>query len=301
MATYESTEAYIDFSRLPLPQLIEEIDYEAIRTRYWDDVIGKNPKLSNARPLEQSPANMILGAQAYGEMLLRSRINAAARSVLAPFAKGSDLDAVAARMGIHRLTLVPASADVPAVMETDDQFLRRYILSFDRPSAGSADRYLFEAYTACPDMHDVTVVGRSIHGRRGDVDVVVSGVNGADPTPEHIARISAAVNASHVKPEATNVTVLKAVRFEYAVHLGIYIPRGPDATLIRSEAESRIWAAANDRKFIGSEVPLTLIDGSAYGPSVVRVERFAPEHDLEGDPYAIPICTSVTVDVEVMV
>ncbi|MDR1874369.1 MAG: baseplate J/gp47 family protein [Synergistaceae bacterium] len=85
----------IDLSKLPAPQLIEELDYGVI-------VAAMRTKLRELLPewtgyeLESDPANKVLEVAAYREMLLRQRINEAARGVMIAFATGSDLDHLAA-------------------------------------------------------------------------------------------------------------------------------------------------------------------------------------------------------------
>jgi phage-related baseplate assembly protein len=96
----------IDLSKLPPPQLIEELDYERI-------LVEMRSKLRDILPewtgweLESDPANKVLEVAAYREMLLRQRINEAARGVMVAFAGGSDLDHLAAFYPESRL---PGSA-----------------------------------------------------------------------------------------------------------------------------------------------------------------------------------------------
>ena len=103
MPSFESPALYIDFARLPPPKVIEEIDFEALLKVYQAQVLGKNPALAAALALEQSPTNIILEAESYGEMIVRERINSAARASMLPFATGSDLDVIGARFNVQRM------------------------------------------------------------------------------------------------------------------------------------------------------------------------------------------------------
>jgi phage-related baseplate assembly protein len=85
----------IDLSRLPPPQLVEELDYEKVLTEMRNKLRELLPEWTGYE-LESDPANKVLEAAAYREMLLRQRVNEAARGVLAAFAAGSDLDHLAA-------------------------------------------------------------------------------------------------------------------------------------------------------------------------------------------------------------
>ena len=85
----------IDLSKLPAPQLIEELDYEAILNEMRKKLRELLPEWTGYE-LESDPANKVLEVAAYREMLLRQRVNEAARGVLIAFAQGSDLDHLAA-------------------------------------------------------------------------------------------------------------------------------------------------------------------------------------------------------------
>lgn len=298
----------IDLSRLPFPEAIESLDFEtmldAFMARFqasWDEMREIDPSLPayDVGALETDPIVILGQADTYLRLLDRRRVNDGIKALLAPRATGSNLDNVVARQGIARLVVVPASEGQPAVMETDAALLRRYLLSFDCPSAGSAGRYLYEAWTAAPTLADARVNGRAVHGRVGDTDVVIAGSEGADPTPEQIAAVQAAVLHPHVKPEAVGVAVIPATRVEYRVEQKILVPVGPDAELVRAEAEARVRAVALSRMMIGAAVPRDLIAGAAFGPSIVNVVHAAPAGDIAAHPYAIPVCTEFAISVEV--
>ena len=276
----------IDLSRLPAPDAIESLDYETLLATIMADFRSRYPDYSAL--LESDPAFKILEVAAYQELLVRNRVNEGVRAVLAPLAKGSDLDNVAARANVARLD-----------GESDARLLLRYLMAFDRASAGSADRYLYEAYTAWPSLHHAAVVGRTVHGRAGDVDIVVAGPEGRTPTSEELTLVRSAVTASGVKPEATRVTVLAAKRVLYSATLTIIVPSGPDSSVVQAEAVARVKAAADERRLVGAEVPVVAITGAAYGPSVLRVEATAPAADIPPDPYSIPILSGVQIATEV--
>lgn len=296
----------IDLSRLPAPNVIEALSYEAMlaaaRDRFmaaWADARALDPSLPayDVELLETDPAQIVLQAITYQRLLDRARVNDAARAVLAPFARGADLDAVAARVGVQRLVVTPASGATPAVIESDASLLRRYLLAFDRPSAGSPDSYLFLAYTAWPLMHDAAVRGFDVHGRRGDVDLVVIGPDGRAATSAEIATVQSAIMA--MRPEATSPAVIPAIRNVYDVSLVIEVPTGPDPALVRAEAEARIRSFARSRMTIGGEVPLSALLGAAYGPSVLTARSLAPTADIARDLYAVPILGELEITTEI--
>lgn len=298
----------IDLSRLPFPDALERLDFEAMFVAFmarfhasWEEARALDPSLPayDVGGLETDPIVILGQADTYMRLLDRQRVNDAVKALLAPTASSADLDNVVARQGMQRLELAPATGDQPAVMETDAALLRRYLLSFDRPSAGSAGRYLYEAWTVAPWLTDVRVNGRAVHGRIGDTDIVIAGVDGAAATVDELAAVQAAVTHPHVKPEAVGVAVIPATRKEYRVEQVVVVPVGPDAELVRAEAEARVRAVCLSRMLIGAAVPRDLVAGAAFGPSIVDVVHVAPAADIAAQPYAIPVCTEIAISVEV--
>jgi phage-related baseplate assembly protein len=294
----------IDLSRVAAPDAIEALDYEAMfgtfRTRFladWNEARVRDPSLPeyDVSALETDPAVILGQAWTFVRLLDRARVNDAIRAVLAPFAKGADLDAIAASVNIVRLTIVPAANGQPAIMESNEGLLRRYLLSFDRPAAGSRDRYLFDAWTAWPQMSDASVLGYGVHGKRGDVHIVISGPDGRAATDGEFGQVFTALHNPATKPEAVALTILRALRVEYAVSVRITIPAGPDGALIAAEAAARIKAVTDSRTIIGGEIPAGMLAGAAYGPNVITVEDLAPVA-IAPDPYAVPVCTAINVD-----
>ncbi len=304
-----STSEVIDLSRLPIPAVLETISFETLRSEFigrfivfWDAqrLIDTTLPAYDVGELETDPVAILGQAWSYLRLLDRARVNDAIKSVLAPFAKGFDLDAVAAGANVERLVIVEADIElgIAEVLESDESLLQRYLLSFDRPSAGSRDGYLYVARTTWPLLGDVKVNGWAIHGRRGDVDVVLAGPGGRLPTTEEKALVNAALQSTSTKPEATSVTLKSAERVEYTVSLVLEVPYGPDKTLIEADALARVKAVTDARTFIGGEIPHGLIEGSGYGANVLKVIDLNPIV-IEPDPYKIPVCTGISITSEV--
>lgn len=310
-----STGSAINTSLLPPPNAIEPLDfqtlYDAYRNRLltqWDTERANNGALPeyNVAYLETDPAGIVGEAWSYLRLLDRQRVNDAFRSLLAAFASGADLDAIASNRNIERLVIVPETADTPAIMEGDAALLRRYLLSFDKPSSGSVGRYLYDAWTAWPQsedrmqgLWDARVNGRAVHGRRGDTDVVISGPFGREPTPEELSSVRALVTHPNRAPEAVAITVLSANRNEYSVNLTLELASsGVSPSVIVDEAQKRIVSAATARTTINGEIPVGYLIGAAFGDGILRVRDNAPVHILP-DPYTVPVMVSSTINYEV--
>lgn len=292
----------IDLSRLPPPDAIATLDHPTLLAAfverflvYWAELRATRPELPDftAETLATDPAIVIGRVTAYLRLLDRIAVNDAVRAVLAPLARKADLDNVVARQGVVRLETAPG------VFETDEQLFHRYLLSFGRASAGSVDRILFDAWTAWPAMWDARVNGFAVHGRRGEIDLVVAGVNGVT-SPANLALVRSAVTAPSSKPEAIGMFVLAAAPLAYAVSQTIRVPVGPDAALVRQEAVSRVAGAADARHLIGGTIQRDLLAGAAYGASVAGVAHLGPPADVIATPYEIPVRTSLAIAVEVL-
>jgi len=297
----------IDLSRVAVPTAIEALSYEELLTAFkerfqtfWasarliDDTLPEY----DVSMLESDPAIIVGQAWSFLRLLDRQRVNDAIKALLAPLSTGTNLDNLVLRQGIQRLVITASVGDTPAVMESDARLLERYLLSFNRAAAGSRDGYLFAAFTAWPGAGDIEVIGRRIHGRRGDVDIVVVGPNGDVPSDENLALVRAAVTADDVQPETTSVSVLAATRVTYHAYLVLEVPKGPDPEIVRLEGVARVRAVADDRTYIGGEVPAGLLSGAAYGLSVLKVRDNAPVV-ISPDPYSIPVMTGSTIVAEV--
>ncbi|MGY6246203.1 baseplate J/gp47 family protein [Bosea thiooxidans] len=296
-----TTQTVIDLSRVPAPNAIEPLDFEtlvaAFKSRFldwWEIERERDPTLPayDVGDLETDPAIIVGQAWSFLRLLDRQRVNDAVKAVFAPLAKGADLDVIAARQNVIRLETSPG------VMETDAQLLNRYLLSFGRASAGSADRLLFDAYTAWPAMLDARVNGWAVHGRRGETDIVIAGPGGM-VTPSQLATVRAAVTSASAKPEAIGVFVLAAEVRHYNVQQEIRVPVGPDAELVRLEAVARVRAAADERRLIGGTVQRDLLAGVVFGASIVSASHIAPPSDVVCTAYQIPICSEIETTVEV--
>ena len=149
----------VDFSQLPEPNLIQELDYESIFNERKEKFIALYPATEQNQwrtilNRESDPVVKVLQENAYLELLYRNKCNADARSLLLAYAEGSDLDHLAlTEYGLIRLIVTPADNSVvppsPAIYESDERLRERCLLSFDgMNTAGSANAYRYFALSA---------------------------------------------------------------------------------------------------------------------------------------------------------
>lgn len=299
----------IDLSSLPAPTVIEALDYEARLAARMASLTARFTAAGieyDVGALEFDPALLLQEEDCYRELQDRARINDAVRAVLPAFARGADLDAIALRAGVTRLTLTPATADTPAVMESNEHLLQRYLAAFGRPAAGSIDGYVYAAVTARPELHDVAVLGPETHGLPGRVKVVLLAANGAAVTPEQIEAVAAACNGKSVRPLTDQVIVQAAEFVDYAVTATLQVPIGPDPNIVKQAALAsfntyaalryRVGAASPDH----SGIPANAIAGALYVPNVMRVVLTAPLADIAVAPHQAPRLVGLNVTTQVV-
>ncbi len=85
----------VDLSQLPEPAIIAQPDFESIPADIKTMMVSSFPEeyraaVTRALTLESEPLNIISRAMAFREMLLRQRINEAARACMLSHSRGSD-------------------------------------------------------------------------------------------------------------------------------------------------------------------------------------------------------------------
>jgi phage-related baseplate assembly protein len=260
MPSFESPRLYIDFARLPPPKVIEEITYEALLAIYKAEVLEKNPALAAALKLEQSGTNIILETEAYGEMIVRQRINAAARAVMLPFATGSDLDVIGARFQCFRLT-----------NELDDHFRRRIQISMETFStAGSHGAYIYHALSVSADVHDVTVVAERGTGRV-TVTVMAKG-NEPVPTSTLLDAVYDKLMQKGIKPLTDEIAVVPVTKIPADLNAYIRLYPGPDASVVLNDINKALTNLRQRVSIIGRDLKRTAVLAALTQEGVQDVE-----------------------------
>ncbi|WP_309232514.1 baseplate J/gp47 family protein, partial [Enterobacter sp. JMULE2] len=189
----------IDLSRIPPPDIVENIDPEKILQEWIAALVAGDAAYDGL--LESDPAYIQGEAISNRESLLRQRVNEAIRAVLLASSKGDDLDQLGGNFGVERLITAPAQPDaippVDAVYESDDAYRERIQLSWSRLStAGAWDAYKYFASGADGDVLDVEAYGPETHGMPGQVLIyVLSRTGDGTASSELIAAVHAAVNS----------------------------------------------------------------------------------------------------------
>lgn len=126
----------MSLSKLQSPQIIEELDFETILLAMKKDLLARAPEFSAY--LESDPIIKLMEIAAYRELLLRHRINFAAKANLLAFASEIDLEHLAAFYGETR------KPD-----ENDEDFRNRIQMKIAGwSSSGSRESYRYHAMNA---------------------------------------------------------------------------------------------------------------------------------------------------------
>src|SRR5438445_485309 len=103
--TVEAVSSSLDLSLLPAPTIVEQIDFETIRSAMIADLQARLPSFDTV--LESDPVVKLIEVAAYRELLLRQQFNDRARGLMLAYATGPDLDQLAALVGVARLVITP--------------------------------------------------------------------------------------------------------------------------------------------------------------------------------------------------
>lgn len=285
----------IDLSRVPAPQVVETLSAEQILAEMLDDLLDRYPEFSAL--VESEPAIKLLEVAAYRELLLRQRINEAAKAVMLPYALGTDLDNLGALFGVERLITDPgdptAVPPVPPTYEKDPEFRYRIQLSLEGLStAGPEGAYIYHALSASGLVLDASAISPS----PGEVLVtVLSRTANGVATPELLATVYAAINAESVRPLTDYVQVQSAAITDYAIEATLYFYAGPDREVVLANAQAAAEAYAAAQHRLGRDVTLSGLYAALHQPGVQRVELTSPTASIVVGRQGATYCTGITL------
>lgn len=292
----------IDLSQLPPPDVVEPLDFESIFAERKARLISLYPADQQATvaatlELESEPVVKLLQENAYREMLLRQRVNEAARATMLAFARRADLDQRAANVNVQRLVISPgdpaAVPPIPPVMESDESLrLRVQGAPEGYSTAGPVNAYRFHALSADGRVADATAISPD----PCDVIVTVMSVEGNGTADQPLLDIvAAALNDEDVRPVADRVVVQSADVVEYAIEAELFLFPGPEAEPILQAAQQRIDEYRTLQRRLGRDVRRSAIYAALHAPGVQRVELTMPVADIVLDDTQAAYCTACTI------
>ena len=298
----------VDFSQLPEPNLIQELDYESIFNERKEKFIALYPATEQNQwrtilNRESDPVVKVLQENAYLELLYRNKCNADARSLLLAYAEGSDLDHLAlTEYGLIRLIVTPADNSVvppsPAIYESDERLRERCLLSFDgMNTAGSANAYRYFALSADGRVDGIKV--KSDEETPCFLDIVITQVdseNGA-ASAELIQIVQTALDPDTVRPVGDRPTVKSSIATNYQIEASLYVGKNAEDALLLEAANIRLDKYIKNAQKNGESIYLSAVYAALHVDGIERVEIISPIADLVMDSYHHPYCTAKNITV----
>lgn len=305
----------IDLAQIPAPDIVEALSFEAIFAAMLADLIARDSVFTAL--LESDPAYKILEVAAYRELILRQRVNDAARSVMLATAISTDLDNLAANFNVLRLLISPADlAAIPpvaAIYESDLAFRARTQLAFEGLStAGPVGGYIFHGLSADGDVKDIAVDAVTFHITDGLIVVdhtanlsapepgkvavtVLSHTGNGTAASELLALVEAAINSDSVRPLTDKVIVRSAEIISYTITATLYFYDGPSSSTVLAAAQAALNAYIADQRKIGYDVTRSGLFHALHQPGVQNVTLTNPAADLVIANYQVGYCTAITL------
>lgn len=269
----------LDLSKLPVPDVIETIDYEtefaAVLERYrvlmgegWTAMVQSDPVMK------------LLQDVAYEKITLRARVNAAARAVLLASASGSDLENVLALLGAERLA-----------QESDDAFRERGRLApYGFSTAGPGNAYRYHALSAHDDVLDVWVDSPA----PGVVRVtVLSRSDQGVPTDEVLAAVRKRLSAEDVRPLNDTVLVVPARVVLWDLVARLHFPSGAATEPAMAAALAAAQTYASSARRLNKPIKRSMVIAALGVSGVVDVELLTLAEDIDASGQAAPFCTGI--------
>lgn len=297
----------IELDQLPPMEVLEALDSEAVleeRMQQFVDLWKENDPPAGAQydvaHLEFDPIKINQEANTFFELLLRDRVNQAAKAVTLAFATGGDLEAIASRYpgGVPRL---------PG--ETDTHYRMRIWLSPNTLSPhGVYESYVFWALTGDPTLRDATAVAKRgtpnvtiTIMRDGPPAVVNAGsdgiINFPSPTPTipQIDSVRRYVEDDSRKAltDVVSVRVPKIRTIDYVIDVWLF--PGWDVDLIMPELYIAMAALIEKQRWLGYSHTLDSVDAALKRSGIYKIKVVSPPTDVEIDQHEVVVVNSVKI------
>ena len=300
----------IDLSKVPVPEIIEELNFEQLYDKNKQLLISIEPSYAEALQFDSDPQAKQLQILTYREMHLIAKVNQATRANILASAFGKDLEAFASNYNIELLVITPenpaTNPPTPAVLESDDALKRRVQLAFDGlNTAGSVDGYIFhtlgadgrvldaDAYSPAPCEMVVVVLAHTQTGLPTN-DLLIKIRNHFGLTDDGTAQLK---TPSKIRPQGDRVTVQSAEIINYAVQAELNIMPGPDKQVVLAAANHALAQYQLEQRKLGASITLSGIYKALHQSGVNDVNIIQPANNVTIEAYQAAYCTSINISV----
>lgn len=285
----------INLANVPLPAVIEILSFEDIVTEMQDDLVERFPDIEPVLQLESALVNKLMQVFAYRELLLRARVNDAAKALMLATASGTDLDNFAADFGMERL-VVGEDDDGNPIFESDDDFRNRRNLAPDGyAAAGPENAYKYFALSADGRVKQA----EAIMGEHNRCDVILLGRDGDGAvSQEVVSKVYDALSPKTRRPLTDSVYVRSASIVSQSIKVNITVQSGPDPAIIAAKAKASISRYAQERASIGAVLRVDGIIGAAHsGNALESAVVIEPEADVDPGKFGAVHVPEIIIEV----
>lgn len=265
------------------PNIIETLDYETIFAARKKDFIARFPEAEQAAwqdtlALESEPVTKLLEVIAYLELLLRARVNEAARANLLAFARDKDLDRLADFYGLNRFQ-----------GEADDAFRMRLITRIQGSStAGPAAHYRAHALSAHPAVEDVHIASPN----PGKVIVAILAKHDQADALDAVREV---VLSNRVRVLSDSVSVVAAKTRIINIQAQITLNKNAPVN-IREQLSQRVQTLINS-VLLGENISQSAIIAALHQSGVNAVNLIEPTQDIVIADDEVAILGEVQIEV----
>lgn len=271
--------ATLDFSSIPDPTIIEELDYETILAAMIADLQARDPSYTEI--LESDPGVKILEVAAARELILRQRVNDALQATLLRYALSGDLDNLAAFYGVTRLE---NEGDEALRLRTIERIM-------GSSTAGGAAWYRYQALTASPLVKDAAVSSPN----PGEVLVNILSTQGnGTPSSQLLSTVDNVLQSDSVRVITDVVTVAGATINTVPITAQVYLY--PDTPIeVFNGLQASLTAAFAAASGLGWDVTRSWLIAQLHPVGVQRVVLTAPAADVVCGPSQAPALGAITL------
>lgn len=278
----------VDLSIYPVSDVLEVLAFETYLARDRAELLSRWEARRASRPdlpafdalfLESDPSSVVLEVGSYREMLLRSRVNDALRSLTLAGALGRALD----HIGVTYYRTIRRDG------EDDETYRQRLALAPESWStAGPVGAYVFWGLSASPDVLDLAPYSEDegvCLAPRIRVAVLPRAGLDAAARENTMAAVLAALRRADIRPMGDLVTVELAEALPFDLSVTLRLRHGADAAMVIERARQRLTNYCKGRlRWAGEDVtgPVWLIGRTFYTESLAGVA-------MGGDPNIIEV------------
>lgn len=302
----------IDMSKVPVPDIIETPDFEQKYSEIKALFLSLDPAYAQIMQLESEPIVKLLQLAAYREMHLIGKVNDATRANILASSEGNDLDGLASRYNVERLTVQPADPSTtpptPLIMESNEALRRRTQMAFDGlNTAGSIDSYIYHALGSDGKVRDAdafsptpTEITLTILSHNGDgsasqelIESVRSHFGLSDDG------LTQSKEPSKVRPQGDRVTVQSAQIISYEILAQLILLPGPTQGTVLAASQAAINAYTEQQHRLGAGVTLSGIHRALHQSGVENVIISSPAADIHAERTQAAYCVGITLTAKI--